>query len=172
MIEGGEKAKKKRRHIVGLLVEDQPGVMAKISGLFSRRGFNIDTLVVGKGMQEGVSHIVVSSIADDKTIEQLEKQVSKLVDVFKVIDLNEKHSVVREHCLLKVSSTPKTRNDLVNTAKLHHAEVISMNSDSLIIEIIGTPEKIDNFLKLAKKYGVKEVSRTGINAMQRGNNKK
>ncbi len=172
MIEGRKKITKKRRHIVGLLVEDQPGVMAKVSGLFARRGFNIDTLVVGKATQKGVSHIVVSLIADDKTVEQLEKQVSKLVDVFKVIDLNEKHSVVREHCLLKVSSTAKTRKDLVNIAKLHHAEVLNMNSDSIIIEILGDPEKINNFLKLAQKYGIKEVSRTGINAMQWGNNKK
>jgi acetolactate synthase-1/3 small subunit len=160
--------KRLRRHIIGMLVEDAPGVMAKISGLFARRGFNMDTIVVGKTAQEGVSHIVVSLLADDRTIEQVEKQVNKLIDVIKVIDLSPGHSVVREHCLVKIASTARSRADIVNLAKLHKAKALSVNHESIIVEIVGSPQKIDSFIELVKKYGIREFSRTGINAMQRG----
>ncbi len=170
MIEGKKLEGKERKHIIGILVEDRPGVLAKLSGMFSSRGFNIDTIIVGKTAIPGVSHIVISLFGDERTLEQLEKQVNKLIDTIKVIDLSPKHSVVREHCLVKVAGNPKTRADLVNIAKLHKASVLDLGTDSVVVEIVGGPEKIDNFLKLMKKYGIKEISRTGINAMQRGGN--
>jgi acetolactate synthase-1/3 small subunit len=170
VIEGKRMEKHERRHIIGILVEDQPGVMAKLSGLFARRGFNIDTIIVGKTSQPGISHIVVSLVADNETLEQVEKQVNKLIDVVKIIDLNPEHSVVREHCLLKVASSPKTRQDIVNFTKLHKAKVLDINHESIIVEIVGSPEKIDSFIELMRKYGIKEFSRTGINALQRGRN--
>ncbi len=172
MIEARSREMHERRHIIGLLVEDHPGVMSKLSGLFARRGFNIDTIIVGKTAKQGISHIVISLVADDKTLEQVEKQVNKLVDVVKLIDLSPKHSVVREHCLVKVASSAKSRADLANTAKLHKANVLDIGNESMIIEVTGKPEKIDNFLELMRKYGVKEMSRTGINAMQRSRNNK
>ncbi|MBN2067981.1 MAG: acetolactate synthase small subunit [Candidatus Diapherotrites archaeon] len=172
MIEAKKKSESEHKHIVGILVEDQPGVLTKLSGLFARRGFNIDTIIVGKTAIPLVSHIVISLYGGDRTLEQLEKQLNKLVDVVKIIDLNPERSVVREHCLVKVASSAKMREDLVNISKLHKANALDLGKDSMVIEIVGKPEKIDNFLSLMKKYGIKEVSRTGINAMQRASNGK
>ncbi len=170
MIERKEEKKVFRRHIVGMLVENEPGVIAKISGLFSRRGFNMDTIVVGKTNLKEQSHIVVSLNADDRTIEQLEKQLYKLVDVVKLVDLGEAHSVVREHCLVKVSSNEKTRADLTNLCKLQNMNIVDVSNDSIIIEKVGSPVEIDKTLQLLSKYGIKELSRTGINALQRDKN--
>ena len=169
MIEAKNGSRKMERHIIGILVDDHPGIMAKLSGLFARRGFNIDTIIVGKTAKKGVSHIVISLLADARTIEQVEKQVNKLVDVVKLVDLNPKHSVVREHCLVKVASTADSRDDIVNLVKLHKAKALDINNSSIIVELVGSPEKIDNFLDLMRKYGIREFSRTGINALQRGN---
>lgn len=168
MINGKKVEKSEKKHIIGILVEDHPGLMSKLCGLFARRGFNIDTIIVGKTAQEGVSHIVISLTADDRTIEQVEKQVKKLIDVIKIIDLNPKHSVVREHCLVKIASTPKSRQEILDFTKLHKAKALDINHESIIAEIVGSPEKVDSFLKLMESYGIREFSRTGINALQRG----
>ena len=161
MYNGNEK-----KHILGLMVEDNPGVMERITGLFFRRGFNIDTIIVGKTAKPNISHIIISLEADDATVEQLEKQVSKLIEVVKVIDLG-KDSVVREHCLLKVSSSEKTRQDILNFAELHKAKVLEASHTSIIAEVVGAPEKIDMFVDLMKPFGIKEMSRTGVNALKR-----
>lgn len=170
MIEGKNGLEKKHKHIIGILVEDHPGVMAKLSGMFARRGFNIDTIIVGKTIQPKISHIVISLTADNKTIEQVEKQVKKLIDVIKIIDLDPKHSVVREHCLVKIVSTPESRQEILNFTKLHKAKVLDINHESIIVEIVGSPEKVNSFIELMKKFGIRESSRTGINALQRGKN--
>jgi acetolactate synthase-1/3 small subunit len=154
----------KRKHIIGLLVEDQPGVLERLAGLFLRRGFNIETIIVGKTAQEGVSHIVISLIGDDKTLEQLEKQVYKIIEVVKVIELTV-DSVVREHCLIKVSSTPENRQDIINFVELNKATVLQTNHKSIIVEIVEEPKKVDEFVLAMKPFGIKELSRTGINAM-------
>ena len=170
MINAKNGKKHETRHIIGILVEDQPGVMAKLSGLFARRGFNIDTIIVGKTAREGISHIVISLVADDRTLEQVEKQVNKLVDVIKILDLNPEHSVVREHCLIKVSSNEKSRQDILNLIQLHKAKALDVNHESIVVEVVGSPAKIDSFIELMRKYGIKELSRSGINALQRGKN--
>ncbi len=159
-----------RVHIIGVLVEDHPGVLSKLSGMISTRGFNIDTITVGKTMNKGISHIVISLTGDDQTIEQLKKQVNKLVDTIKIIDLNPKHSVLREHCLVKVESSAEARDDIINISKLHKVNVVDMNEQSMIIEVVGRPEKVNNFLRMMKKYNIKNVCRTGVNAMRRDSN--
>jgi acetolactate synthase I/III small subunit len=155
-----------KKHIIGLMVEDNPGVMERITGLFFRRGFNIDTIIVGKTAKPHISHIIISLFADDATIEQLEKQVSKLIEVVKVIDLGV-DSVAREHGLIKIHSSEKTRQDIINFAEMHKAKVLEANHTSIIIETVGSPEKIDVFVDLMKPFGIKELSRTGVNALQR-----
>ncbi|MFA5763444.1 MAG: acetolactate synthase small subunit [archaeon] len=155
-----------KKHILGLMVEDNPGVMERITGLFFRRGFNIDTIIVGKTANPKVSHIIISLNADDATIEQLEKQASKLIEVIKIIDLG-KDSVIREHCLIKINSTPKIRQDILNFCEMHKAKILESNHTSLIIETVGAPEKIDMFIDLMKPFGIKSLSRTGVNALQR-----
>ncbi len=156
----------KKKHILGLLVEDHPGVLQRLSGMFVRRGFNIDTIIVGKTAVSGVSHIIISLTADSATLEQLEKQVSKIIEVVKVVDLGS-NSVVREHCLVKVKSDSKTNQFVLNLAKINNANVLESNNKSIIIEIISEPKKIDEFVKSLEEYGIKELSRTGINSMTR-----
>ena len=154
------------KHILGLMVEDNPGVMERITGLFFRRGFNIDTIIVGKTAKPNISHIIISLVADDATVEQLEKQVTKLVEVIKVTDLGTE-SVVREHCLIKISSSDDTKSEILEFAKNNKATVLEENHKSIILESIDSPQKIDTFIKGSEKYGILELSRTGINAMQK-----
>jgi acetolactate synthase-1/3 small subunit len=156
----------KKRRIIGILSEDQPGIIERLAGLFLRRGFNIDTIIAGKSAQEGISHIVVSMNADSKTLEQVEKQVYKIIEVTKVNDLTD-NSIVREHCLIKITSTEKTRQDIVNFAQLNHAQILEANQKSIIVEIVSEPEKIDRFVEALKSFGIKELSRTGINALSK-----
>ncbi|MDP6670332.1 MAG: acetolactate synthase small subunit [archaeon] len=169
MIEAKNGKKNESEHIIGILVDDHPGVMSKLCGLFARRGFNINSIIVGKTDKPGLTHIVISLVADNRTIEQVEKQINKLIDVVKITDLSPQHSVVREHCLVRVSSTESSRDAIVNLAKLKDAKVLNVNHTSIILELVDSPQKIDNFLEMLAKYGVKELSRTGINAMQNGN---
>ena len=160
----------KQKHVLGILVEDHPGVLAKLSGMFSRRGFNIDTIVAGKTKIKGITRVVISLTGDDRTVEQLQKQINKLIDTIKIEGLNSEYSVVREHCLVKVENDEQSRADLVNLSTLYKAKVLDISPESMIIEVVGRPEKVDNFLELMKKYHIKEICRTGINAMQRGRN--
>ena len=155
-----------KKHILGLMVEDNPGVMERITGLFFRRGFNIDTIIVGKTAKPNISHIIISLSADDATVEQLEKQVNKLIEVIKVTDLGT-NSVIREHCLIKVSSNKKNRQDILNFAEMHKAKILEANHTCIIAEVVGAPEKIDMFVELMTPFGIKEMSRTGVNALQR-----
>lgn len=157
----------KKRHIVGMLVADEPGVLAKISGLFARRGFNIDTIVVGKTNLNKVSHIVISLQADDKTIEQLDKQVFKLEDVLKLADFNEENAIVREHCLVKILTSEKNRAKALKECKKHKAHILHYNHSSLVAELSENPSKINAFVQSVSKFGIKELSRTGINALQK-----
>jgi len=154
----------KKRRILGLLAEDQPGIIERLAGLFLRRGFNIDTIIAGKTAQEGISHIVVSMNTDSKTLEQVEKQVYKIIEVVKVNDLTN-NSIIREHCLIKVSSTESNRKDILNFTQLNGAQVLDANHKSIIVEIVSEPEKIDKFVMSLKPFGIKELSRTGINAL-------
>ena len=162
----GKQIEAKKKRIVSLLVEDHPGVIERLSGLFLRRGFSIETIIAGRTAVPGISTIVVSLFADKKTLEQLEKQVYKVIEVIKVIDLTE-NSVVREHCLIKVNSTPQTRQDILNFVKLRNAKVLEANQKSILIEIVEGPEVVDKFVEDMRPFGIKEISRTGINSMSK-----
>jgi acetolactate synthase-1/3 small subunit len=161
---------RKQRHVLGILVEDHPGVLTKMSGMFSRRGFNIDTIVAGKTKIKGITRVVISLRGDNRTLEQIQKQINKLIDTIKIEGLQPEYSVFREHCLVKVENNETSRADLVNLATLYKANVLDISSESMILEVVGRPEKVDNFLDLMKKYHIKEICRTGVNAMQRGRN--
>jgi len=158
-----------KKHIVVLLVRDAPGVMTKITGLFARRNFNIDTINVGKTNSPKVSRIVLTLEANQKTLEQLEKQVNKLIDVIKVIELDPEKSVVRELCLVKVSvKDQNARKELTTYAETFRASIVDITHNSMVIQLAGKPEQIDSFLALIKKFGIIEVSRTGTDAIARG----
>src|SRR3989339_28579 len=160
---------KEKRHVIAMLVEDQPGVLTRIAGMFARRGFNIDTITVGKTTKPGISKMVISVIGDDETLEQVEKQVNKLVDTIKVIEMPEESSVIRELCLIKVAvSNKKSKEDILRYTKIYKTKIVDITNSSITAELIGDPDKIDSFIELMKQFGVKEISRTGVTAVSRG----
>ena len=157
-------------HIISTLVEDKPGVLQKVAGLFNRRGFNIDSITVGESEAEGLSRMVISVHADEKGLEQVTKQLNKLVDVIKIKDIT-KIAVKRELCLIKVN-TPNTsaRYEVMQYSDIFRANIVDVCDESLIIELTGDIEKINAFISLLEKYGIKKIARTGITAMARGTN--
>ncbi len=160
-----------RKHVISMLVEDQPGVLTRIAGMFARRGFNIDTITVGKTTKEGLSKMVVTVIGDDATLEQVEKQVNKLIDTVKVMEMPSDKSVIRELCLLKVSiSNKKQKEEVLRYTKIYKTKIVDITQKYVTCELIGEPAKIDSFIDLMKQFGIKEVSRTGATAISRSQN--
>ena len=161
--------KKLHKNIISMLVEDQPGVLARIAGMFARRGFNIDTITVGKTTKKGISKMVFTIIGDDRTLEQVEKQVNKLVDTLKVVELPENKSVVRELCLIKVAiANKKAKEEILRYTKIFKTKIVDITPNSVSAEIVGTPDKIQSFIDLMVPFGIKEISRTGVTAISRG----
>ena len=127
---------KDKRHVIAMLVEDQPGVLTRIAGMFARRGFNIDTITVGKTTKPGVSKMVITVIGDDATLEQVEKQVNKLVDTIKVIEMPEESSVIRELCLIKVAiQNKKAKEDILRYTKIYKTKIVDITSKSVAPEL-------------------------------------
>jgi acetolactate synthase-1/3 small subunit len=157
-----------RKYIISLLVVNSSGVLSRISGLFSRRGYNIDSLSVGETENPQFSRITVVTRGDDRTISQICSQVEKLVVVEKAIVLNPKTSVMRELALIKVRSDSSTRGEIVSMAEIFRASVIDVSSGALTIEVTGNQGKIKAFIRLMEPFGIVEIVRTGLTAIQRG----
>ena len=155
------------RHTIAALVENKPGVLARVAGLFRRRGFNIESLAVGVTEKDGISRMTIVVSGDDRTIEQVAKQLNKLIDVIKVSDVST-NSVDRELALIKVSANPQSRAEIIEIANIFRARIVDVARDSMIIEVTGDEDKIGAFIDLMRQYGIKEVARTGKIAMQRG----
>jgi acetolactate synthase-1/3 small subunit len=156
-------------HVISTIVEHKPGVLYTVSNLFRRRGFNIDNITVGPAEEAGLARMTIMVRGDDRTIEQVVKQLNKLVDVIKVTRLDPANIVTRELALIKVNApNTKARSDIVNYAEIFRARVVDVSFESMTMEITGTTEKIDAFIGLMKPFGVKEVARTGITALSRG----
>lgn len=156
------------RHVLSILVENQAGVLSRITGLFSRRGYNIDSLSVGVTEDKERSRITVVVFCED--IEQIIKQVQKLVDVIRVVELDAQRAVFRELALIKVKTERETRADIINIVDIFRANIIDVATESLTIEITGDEDKIKAFAELMEAFGVKEIVRTGLTALCRGNN--
>ena len=155
-------------HVISTLVENKPGVLQKVTGLFSRRDFNIDSITVGESEVEGLARMVITVKADDNILEQVTKQLNKLVDVIKIKDIS-KNSVKRELCLVKVNiPNQKARAEIMQYTNIFRAKIVDVTEETLIIELTGDREKIDAFISLLKGYGIKKISRTGLTAMARG----
>jgi acetolactate synthase-1/3 small subunit len=160
---------KERKHVIAMLVEDQPGVLTRIAGMFARRGFNIETITVGKTTKKGVSKMVITAVGDDSTLEQMEKQVNKLIDTIKVIEMPEDSSVIRELCLIKVAiPNKKAKEDILRYTKIYKTKIVDITQKSVTAELIGEPAKVDAFIDLMKQFGIKEIARTGVTAISRG----
>ena len=155
-------------HVISTLVENKPGVLQKVAGLFTRRDFNIDSITVGESEVEGLARMVITVKADDKILEQVTKQLNKLVDVIKIKDIT-KNAVKRELCLVKVNiPNEKARAEIMQYVNIFRANIVDVTEETLIIEITGDMEKINAFISLLKGYGIKKISRTGLTAMARG----
>ena len=156
------------RHIIMALVEDKPGVLHRVSSLIRRRGFNIDTITVGATETKGVSRITLTMAGDEKLVEQVVKQLSKLIDVVKVTRLRPEGAVVRELAMVKVHApNSQARTDIMQFVEIFRGHVVDASHDTLTVELSGDPEKIDAFLDIMRRYGIKELARTGVIAMQR-----
>ncbi|MCD6413647.1 MAG: acetolactate synthase small subunit [Elusimicrobia bacterium] len=156
------------KYTIAALVENKPGVLARISGLFSARGFNISSLAVGETEVSDISRMTIVGIGDEKTLEQVVKQLNKLPDVIKVIDFKNEEYIERDLVLIKVQADKKTRGDIIEIASIFRANIVDVGSQSCILELTGNEYKISAFTKLLSQYGVKEMVRTGIIAMARG----
>ena len=156
------------RHVISVLVENKFGVLARIAGLFSGRGFNIDTLNVGPTHEDGRSRITVTLNGDEKALDQCIKQLDKLIDVIKVENFVGDEGVGRELVLVKVSANSKTRGEITQICDVFRGKIIDVSTSSLIIEATGNENKIKAFLNLLDSFGVTELARTGTVSLRRG----
>lgn len=155
-------------HVISTLVEDKPGVLQKVAGLFTRRGFNIDSITVGESEVPGLARMIIVVTGDRKTLEQVTKQLNKLIDVIKIKDISHT-SVKRELSLIKVNvPNEKARAEIMQYVNIFRAKIVDVCEEALIIEITGDKQKVDAFIKLLKTYGIKRISRTGLTAISRG----
>ena len=157
-----------RTHTLSVLVEDKPGVLARVAGLFSRRGFNIHSLAVGPTDVPDISRITIVVDAASQSLEQVTKQLNKLVHVLKIIDLDEATAVERELTLIKVSATGAHRSEVIETANIFRAKIVDVDTDSLTLEVTGSPDKLAAFERLLAPYGISELVRSGMIALGRG----
>ncbi|AWR21177.1 MAG: acetolactate synthase small subunit [Aurantimicrobium sp.] len=155
-------------HILSLLVEDKPGLLTRVAGLFARRGFNIESLAVGHSEIEGLSRITVVVDVENLPLEQITKQLNKLVNVIKIVELDPEQSVAREHMLIKVRVDNSTRSQVLEAVSLFRARVVDVATDALVIEVTGNSAKISAFLKVLEPYGIKELAQSGLLAIGRG----
>lgn len=158
----------RHKHTIAILVNDQPGVLQRVSGLFGRRGFNIESITVGASEEPGLSRMVVVTTGDDHTLEQIQKQLYKLIDVIKVTDVSASPMVARELGLIKVGAEPSARPEILGIVETFRAAVVDIGPSTLIVQVVGDTEKIDAMIELLKPYGIRELSRTGVTAMARG----
>jgi acetolactate synthase-1/3 small subunit len=155
--------------VIAALVENKPGVLHSVANMFRRRDFNIESITVGHTEQKGITRMTITVTGDEKTLEQVVKQMNKLIDVIKVARLEPENIVTRELALIKVNAPDsKTRSDIINCVEVFRGRVVDVSPETLAIEITGTPDKLDAFLNLMKTYGVMELARTGLTALSRG----
>ena len=156
------------RHTLSVLVENKPGVLARISGLFARRGYNIHSLAVGPTEYENVSRMTIVVNVEDKPLEQVVKQLNKLINVIKIVELERDSAVERELLLVKVKASAETRAQIVEIADIFRSKIVDVSPHALTIEATGSPDKLLAMTDLLHSYGVKEMVRTGLVALGRG----
>ena len=155
-------------HVLSLLVENKPGLLTRVAGLFARRGFNIESLAVGHSEIEGLSRITILVDVEDVPLEQVTKQLNKLINVIKIVELEPSQSVHREHLLIKVRADNVTRSQVLEAVTLFRARVVDVSTDALVIEVTGDSGKTQAFLRVLEPYGIKEIAQSGLLAIGRG----
>ena len=156
------------KHTLSVLVEDQPGVLTRIAGLFSRRGFNIESLAVGPTEHEGISRMTIVVNVDQSPLEQVTKQLNKLVEVIKIVELDPTMSVNRELVMVKVAATVETRSQVLDAVQLFRAKVVDVAPDAVTVQITGNAGKIADFLRIVEPFGIRELVQSGMVAIGRG----
>jgi len=156
------------QHVLSLLVEDKPGLLTRVAGLFARRGFNINSLAVGPTEVPGLSRITVVAEVDQLPLEQVTKQLNKLVNVIKIVELDPDASVYREHLLIKVRVDNTTRSQILEAVNLFRARVVDVSPDALVIEVTGDSGKVQALLRVLEPYGIREIAQSGLLAIGRG----
>jgi acetolactate synthase-1/3 small subunit len=157
-----------KRMVLSILVDNTAGVLSRVAGLFSRRGYNIDSLTVGETQDAAISRMTILAHGDDQILEQIRKQLLKLEDVIEIKELASGESVTRELILVKVIATEKDRIAIISIADIFRAKIVDVALESLMIELTGNQDKIDAFIKLLNQYTIKELVRTGITGLTRG----
>ena len=160
------------RHVISALVQNQPGVLAHVASMFAARGFNIDSLVVGRTEDSSLSRMTIVVVGDDRVLEQVRKQLAKVVPVVKVRDFTNVASVDRDLMLSRVHASAERRPQVVDLVNLFRGRVVDVARSSLIVELAGPEQKIEAFIDLVRPYGIQELARTGVIAMQRGQSPK
>lgn len=157
-----------KNHTLSVLVEDKPGVLARVSGLFSRRGFNITSLAVGPTETDGLSRMTIVVAVDEIRLEQITKQLNKLINVIKIVEQEPATSVARELVLVKVRADSATRSQIIEVAELFRARVVDVSPESVVLEATGTPDKLAAILRMLDEYGIREIVQSGMVALGRG----
>jgi acetolactate synthase I/III small subunit len=155
-------------HVISMLVENHQGVLARIAGLFSGRAYNLESLTVGTTNDPTVSRITLVAMGEDNVIEQIKKQLNKLIDVIKLVDLTGQQTVDRELSLIKVAATPSQRGEIFQVADVFRAKVLDVGLDNMVLEVTGATAKIDDFLSILQSYTILEMARSGLVSMERG----
>lgn len=156
------------KHTISLLVENKPGVLSRVAGLFSGRGFNIESLSVAETIDPHVSRMTILTSGNDQVLEQITKQLNKLINVIKVVDFKSNEYVARELALIKVNVTESTRSEVLSIVDIFRGKVVDVSSESYTIEITGDEEKVHAIIDLFRPMGIKEIARTGCAALTRG----
>jgi acetolactate synthase-1/3 small subunit len=160
------------KHILVALVEDKPGVLNRVASLLRRRSFNIQSLAVGGSEHTGLSRMTIVTVGDSAQVEQVRKQLEKLINVVKVSDITAEDTVTRELALIKVKATASTRSEIMQIVDIFRANIVDVSPGSVTVEVTGDEDKVNSLLKLLRDFGVKEVSRTGRIALTRGSSSK
>jgi acetolactate synthase-1/3 small subunit len=155
-------------HTLSVLVEDKPGVLARVASLFSRRGFNIQSLAVGATEQKNMSRMTIVVSVEESPLEQITKQLNKLVNVIKIVEQEPANSVDRELALIKVRADATTRSQVIEAVNLFRAKVVDVSTESLTVEATGTPEKLEALLRVLEPYGIRELVQSGVVSLSRG----
>ena len=157
-----------QRHLIAALVQNRPGVLAHVAQMFAARGFNIDSPVVGRTEDPDLSRMTIVVLGDDRTLEQVRKQLAKIVEVVKVRDFMEVAPVERDLMLIRITAEAGKRAEIVQIVELFRGRVVDVARQSLLVEMVGTEDKIEAFIDLVRPYGIRELARTGVIAMPRG----
>ncbi len=157
-----------KQQILSVLVENNPGVLSHVAGLFSRRGYNIDSISTGPTMDPRFTRLTIVTSGDEQILEQIEKQLMKLEDVKHIKKLKVKSSVCRELILVKIRASNEERQQVINVTEIYHGRIVSTTKDAMVVELTGTQDKLDAFLTLLSDYEILELARTGLTGLSRG----